>query len=369
MRNPLWQQIEDAPGYIRASWPHLLDRARALAEGGHPIQEVLICGCGDSHHAAMGLELTFRWSLGIPVRACDSMSAARYLLPERRPEEGLGLVAISVSGEVARTVEAVEAAEDVGAVTLALTANPESTLASKAGQSLVIDLPDLPTAPGLLSHLGTLMAGFAYAAVRAREELGQALIQAIWETASLLEEWISAEVEQGIVLAQEIQERGMVYLGSGPAAGAANFAAAKLIEAAGEPAWARDVEEWAHLDYFCDPASMPTWLLSAGGRCASREVEVEAAAQALGRRWACSRWEGGRGWPGWLREAISPLALWAGPTALAAQRADLLGEHPFRGFGGGREAREGGGASRIRSSWRLPPAKLESPNRGELPEP
>ncbi len=363
MRNPLWQQIEDAPGYLWESWPNLLERARALAEGAHPIQEVLICGCGDSHHAAMGLELTLRWSLGTPVRACDSMTAARYLLPEGRPEEGLCLVAISVSGEVARTVEAVEAAEEVGAATLAFTANPESTLASKAGRSLAIDLPDLPTAPGLLSYLGTLMAGFAFAAVRAREDLGQALMRVVGETASLLEDWIPGEVEQGIALAQEIQEQGMVYLGSGPAAGAANFAAAKLIEAAGEPAWAREVEEWAHLDYFCEPASMPTWLLSASGRCVSRETEVEAAAQTLGRRWACSRWEGGRGWPGWLREAISPLALWAGPAALAARRAELLGEQPFRGFSGGREAREGGGASRIRSSQRLAVSALEAPDR------
>jgi hypothetical protein len=76
-----------------------------------------------------------------------------------------------------------------------------------------------------------------------------------------------------------------------------------------------------------------------------------AAAEAVGRRVQVSRWPGKvQSVP--LREAVAPLALWAGPAAFADRLAQRLGQSPFRGFGGGRDRHEGGGASRIRSSAR-----------------
>lgn len=307
--------------------------------------------------------MMFRWAVGGPVRACESMMAARYMLPDDPSPGELLLIAISVSGEVARTIEAVEIARQVGARTMAITANPQGSLASIADGSIVIDLPELPTAPGLLSYLGSLQAGYAIAAAMAPPGLGEELSRAMMQIPDLVKAWMAGEIETGTSMAQDIGPQGIVFLGSGPAAGAANFAAAKLIEASGEPAWARDVEEWAHLEYFCEPAGMCTWLLSGGGRAASREDEVETAAKMLKRHWVASRWRGDPDWPRWLGESLAPLALWVGPAAMAARRAELLGEQPFRGFGGGRDVREGGGASRIRSSRRVDLVQFDSPSK------
>jgi hypothetical protein len=79
---------------------------------------------------------------------------------------------------------------------------------------------------------------------------------------------------------------------------------------------------------------------------------VLAAAQAIGRRVQISRWLTPESEDSLLREAVAPLVLWAGPAAFAERLAERLGELPFRGFAGGRDRREGGGPSRIRSSPR-----------------
>jgi hypothetical protein len=173
----------------------------------------------------------------------------------------------------------------------------------------------------------------------------------IEEFPKILESWMPSEVEVGMDFADYVgRDLGGVFVAGGSLFGSAMFSAAKAIEAAGVHMWAQELEEWAHLEYFCEPGDMPTWFLSSSGRTASREGELINAAKVLGRRCHITRWEGSVNWSADVREATAPLALWPGPTALAVKLAENFGEEPFRGFGGGRSAVEGGGASRIRSS-------------------
>jgi glucosamine--fructose-6-phosphate aminotransferase (isomerizing) len=267
------------------------------------------------------------------------------------------VVAISASGEVARTLEAVEIAASRGGHTLALTSTEGSSLAEASAHALVLPTVEYPHGPGLLSYLGSLMGCIALAV-----ELFD-----LPEIASALEilprqlaRWTDEQRLLGASMAEGENESGIVFAGGGPGYAAALFAAAKVVEAAGEYAWGQDLEEWAHLEYFCNPPEMATWFLDSGGRCQSRVQEVEAAAKAIGRRMIVSRWLGAPSWSGDLREALSPLALWPGPVAYAEKRRELLGERPFRGFTGGRSREEGGGASRIRTSRRLTAENLKN---------
>jgi glucosamine--fructose-6-phosphate aminotransferase (isomerizing) len=173
-----------------------------------------------------------------------------------------------------------------------------------------------------------------------------------------LRTWRVGQIELGKEAARGYQEGAVVILGTGPAYGSALFSAAKLIEAAGVQAWGQDVEEWTHLEFFCEPSTMPTWLLSSRGRSLGRELEVEAAARTIGRQYYLSTWEGGKDWPTHTREALAPLGLWVGPVAFASRLAFLMDEVPFRGFGGGRSQVEGGGANLIRSSERISPDEV-----------
>jgi len=352
LRDSLPRQVSLAPSFLAQAWPGLLGQAtRALGDRRHSVSSLLVCGCGDSHCAALGAEFGLRLWTGLPVRAADSMNASRYGMDDVGP--GTLVLGISSSGEVARTVEALERSRQAGAHTLALTCTAGGTLAATADAVITPELPVFPIGPGLISYLAALLGTLAVAAALGRDDGAARLTERVAELPALVEQAIPGQSEQGEAFADSVAKAaGGIFLGSGPCRGAAEYAAAKVIETAGIPYRAQDVEEWAHLEYFVEPADMPTWLLTAGGRASTREAEIEVAALAVGRRLQVTRWQGGKGWSAAEREVLAPFGLWPAPVAFAQRLMVLLGEEPFRGFGGGRSLAEGGGASRIRSSAR-----------------
>jgi len=361
LSHSLLEQTSLAPKFIEESWKitrqsvgHLKS---FLSEG---IEEIHITGCGDSYYAAISLEFAFTvWTKRL-TRVGPALTVGRYRIPEIGQQKRRTLViGISASGEIARTLEAIEIAKGLGALTMGLTSNPESSLATTADAFLFLPTPDLPHGPGLISYLGSLLMGYAICSLLTSDQRSKQISSSIERVPRELERWISEEQSRGWSFAKEIVDReNIVFLGSGPGRGSSMFSAAKIVESAGVNAWGQDVEEWAHIEYFSEPATMPTWLLSAEGRSIGRETEIESAARAIGRQLVVSRWSGWQGLDLRTREAISPLLLWAGPVAYAAELARLLGEEPFRGFGGGRSHAEGGGASKIRSSERVTSAQI-----------
>ena len=360
MADSLTVQSERAAGFLEKEWKSIYQQAReVISKRAFEIDEVILCGCGDSHHAARNLEMAMAVWTGRRVRSAPAMEASRYLLPEIYPTAHKTLViGISASGEVARTLEAIELAAAMGALTLAITGSTESTLAHIAQMSLSLSTPTMPVGPGLLNYLASLLMGYSAIAALASAQRQKELEYCLEQAPDVLRDWHGEQIELGKKFAKGYSEGALIFLGTGPAYGSALFSAAKLIEAAGVQAWGQDVEEWAHLEYFCEPPSMPTWMLSSRGRSSGRESEVEAAARAIGRQFCLSTWEGGKDWTPHAREALAPLGLWVGPVAFASQLALLTDEVPFRGFGGGRSHVEGGGPSKIRSSERIKPDEV-----------
>lgn len=345
-----------APDFLTKAWPLARDTADSeLAPRAKDIEHVVLFGCGDSYHAALGVEMAFSAWTGRQARAVPSMTAARYLIPELKTwASNTLLVGVSASGEVARTIEALELGVKVKALTLALTGDPHSSLAQTAGMCLSAPTTDVPLGPGLISYLASLVMGMSVARTLAPAKVRKQIDRSVSELASKLQPWIEGEGERGRTYGQATAKlEPVVFVGSGPAYGSALFSAAKLIEAAGVPSWGQDTEEWSHVEYFANPQATPTWFLSAAGRSVSRELEVIEAAKTIGRMLMVSNWEGEPEWSPSLRESLSPLALWAGPVGFAAEMREQLRERAFRGFTGARSAHEGGGASRIRSSRRI----------------
>jgi glucosamine--fructose-6-phosphate aminotransferase (isomerizing) len=349
----LENQMMSASEHLRLSWPVLLKQVQSLPIYKN-LERIIICGCGDSHHASIGMSMGFSV---ITMGRCipsTSMNAARYLIPQLGNKAHNALViGISASGEVARTVEALEAANHVGAQTLAFTGSSTGTLARTANRVIAYSGPELPHGPGLISYLTSLLMGYALIHKLSDPEYQERLEHAFEMLLSEMKPWIQDRWREGVRFADEAESGTCVFLGSGPLYGSALFAAAKLLEASGEYAWGQDVEEWAHLEYFGSQSTMRTWLLSAEGRSLSRELEVRTAATAIGRNWHEDTWRQLKPEFGELNEILAPLILWAGPCGYAARRTTIRDEVPFRDFGGGRDRKEGGGPSRIRSSHRL----------------
>ncbi len=387
-RTPLHQQADTLPDLIRAMIDPLIGAIEYALPGSvcEEVQSVFIAGCGDSHHAALNAELAFEQAAGLPTEPMTAMQFARYaagFLPESRHGTNL-MLAVSVSGQASRTVEALAMARQAGATAVAVTGNPSSPLADAAEIVLKTAVPPLPDelagmiVPGTRSYVASQLALYL-AAIHLGQRRGHLtktkanqLRRELADTADLMEQTIAASDPIARQLAQDWLDAGQfVFLGAGPNYGTALFSAAKLLEASGDTAVPQDTEEWAHLQYFAKQAGTPTFIISAGGWDESRALEVAAAAKRIGRRVAViapatskigqtADKEALLPIAGPVREAFSPLLACLPGVLFAAYRAEAIGEPYFRNFGGGRSKEGGGGVSRIRTSKRIKHLKRDA---------
>jgi len=338
------------------------------------IKRVYLTGCGDSFHASLGAELAFNQFAGVPTQALSALTFSRYTvgyLPPTGPKTNL-VIAVSVSGVVSRTIEALQLALQAGAVGVALTGAPDAPLAQSTDKVFLTTIPPLPdelksVIPGVRSYLASQVALYL-AAIRIGEVRGHittaqadSLRAELRDLAGVMQTFIErAEPICRELMAQWQDAREFVYVAAGPLYGAALFSAAKMLEASGDSALGQETEEWTHIQYFGDPPETPTILLNAAGFDADRMAELARAAHSIGRRVAAALPEGEQEIsqyvqtilpvPGNVREAFAPIVYSIPGELLAAERASYFGHNYFRGFGGGRTVDWADGASRIRSS-------------------
>jgi glucosamine--fructose-6-phosphate aminotransferase (isomerizing) len=323
-------------------------------------------GCGDSYFAALATEFAFENIAGVPTEAQNAMTFSRYGVEGVLPNAAMNtaLIGISVSGGVTRTIEGVLRAKAHGLRTFAITSGDHTPIAKSAGAVLTTKAPDVPNAagvqvPGARSYFASLVMLYA-AALRLGEARGHAVGEARLALAHMART-AQATIDLSDAAARALAERTLdarefVFCGSGPNFGTAQYCAAKILEATGDPAIGQDVEEWAHLQYFAKAANTPTFLISARERDASRAAEVRTAMQAVGRQ-VVEIYPAVIGAQHAMHlpyaaclEVFAPLVACIPVMLFASYRAELLGEPYFRAFGGGRSIEDGGGISRIRTS-------------------
>lgn len=377
MRSPMHQQIDTLPELVRQIAKPFDASARATFdfELCHSVKRIYLVGCGDSFHASAGAELAFHQLAGVPTQALSALTFSRYnvgYLPETGPNTNL-VIAVSVSGVVSRTIESLQLARQAGATGIALTGAPNAPLAQAAEKVFQTTVPPLPdemrgmVVPGVRSYLASQVALYS-AAIRIGEVRGHlTTAQADSLRAELL---ASAEImEQTIRVCEPIcrelvsqwkDAREFTFVGAGPLFGAAMFSAAKLLEASGDSSMAQETEEWTHIQYFGEPASIPTLLLEASGFDADRMTELARAAQVIGRSGVAVVPQGEQAVSqyvksvlpiqGSIRECFAPLVYSIPGELIAAERAESIKAAYFRNFGGGRTVDWADGASRIRDS-------------------
>lgn len=337
-------------------------------------KRLYLTGCGDSHHAALNTELAFEALTGLPVEPMTAMQFSHYgvpYLPDSGPGSNL-VIGISVSGEVARTVEALNLANKAGATTVALTATVGSRADQSAQYTVLSTTPPFPDppgtyTPGVRSFAANQLALYLIA-IRIGEVRGSISSKRAADLRAQLANLAPAaqEIIQGCdpvarELTQEWKDaKEFVFAGSGPNYGIALFSAAKVLEASGDPAIGQEIEEWAHLQYFAKEAATPTFIISPGGRELARATEVVTAARAIGRRLAVIAPHASTQLiaqaqyllplPEGINELFSPVLTALPGELVAAYRAEVIDEPFFRNFTGGRSVEHGGGISRIRTS-------------------
>ena len=342
---------EELPRLLQAIEP----RARLVLSTPeiYSIRQIILTGSGDSLIAAASVVPALRTWTGLPVQAVGAMEASRYLALAAKPHSmslrASLVVCVSHSGEAARVVEAAQRTRAAGALTLALTAHRDSRLGR--GAVKVLDLPWLEAGTPLntfsycASLLGLYLLGIRIAEARMRISMDSA--NALRRSLSGLQDSMATSIaccEAPLAARARSWERCQAadILGSGPAAGAAAYCAAKLIEAAGIHAAAHDIEEFFHIEYFvANPTALPTVVFApARSLAAGRVTELLPTLQQLGRPFLLLTDDPAFGpphdtlaLPG-TQELLTPLLDIIPAATLAAYWADQIGAEPFRGHDG-----------------------------------
>ncbi|MGK5628012.1 SIS domain-containing protein [Streptomyces sp. URMC 123] len=353
--------IERLTGSVAASAGAALD-----AVPGAPLREVVLVGSGDSHHAGVATQLAFERLAGVPCTALSTQQFLDYgMLGPARQDTATLVVTVSASGSSPRLVTAAHRARDRGLPTLAVTGRQGSPLGDAATAEVVAALGLTERSPGIRTYQASLLA-LLLLAVRlagARHALPGSgtrhalpgsspapgeddLVAEVIATADAVRATVRAADAPCRDLAERLTETGrpwapLVFTGTGPARGTAMYAAAKVVEAAGLPAYAQDTEEYWHIERFADPADAPLVVLAPPGPGHARAVELAAAASGHGRRVIAVAGQDDTeltraAWhtvplAGTAREEWSPLVGHVFAGLLGARLADRLGRAPFSG--------------------------------------
>jgi len=226
-------------------------------------RRVVLTGSGDSLIAATALESLFRAVLGAEVRAVSSLDAAAF----EPADDSTLLVAISVSGEVSRTIEAALRFRDAGAVTVAVTANPSAPLGTTCDHTIEMPKPLVRSIPHARDYTASLLALLAVA-----ERLhGQRLAP--------IDAWIAASptvIDSSLDWAERLEahDQRTWFLGAGPDRATAMYGALKFWEAGGMDAAWDDLEEFAHGSHILIRPGDRVFIATANGRGLARALEI-----------------------------------------------------------------------------------------------
>ena len=234
---------------------------------------VFVTGCGDGLFAAMAAQ-AFADRLGIdwrPISALDLvLGAGRLTLADR-------VVAISMSGNVDRTVEAALAVQSMGVPLVALVNGPEGGRLGKIATARIsLDLEDIaPFLCGTASYTATLLALMAMASGAGGKGDKPDL-------SSVVEAQHAALTASDAVLPLIGLPSGVRLLSAGAERGTVAYGAAKFVELTRIPAWSGDLEEFAHSQYWSMPNSDLVVIVAAQAALAKYADEACAALGELG---------------------------------------------------------------------------------------
>jgi glucosamine--fructose-6-phosphate aminotransferase (isomerizing) len=286
----MYSQIVSQPALLEEVFDRAEQRVRDVLSHfqGQQWRAIYTAGCGDSFYAGLACEMAFTRFCRLPVKALPAMHFARYEVDN--VSAPAVLFGISNSGGVSRTIEAVAMARDAGIDTIAVTGNSTSRITQEAAATLAVTIPAMGRAPGIRSYTVQLLTLFLCAlrlgemrhvlsseeAIRWRQRLRH--------VATSMEETIAANDAPIRRLVEHWRdEQDWVFVGAGPSYATALFSAAKLVESCGVHAWAQELEEWGHIQFFNRRARTPTCVIVPPGRSVDRALELLPYVKGIGR--------------------------------------------------------------------------------------
>ena len=272
--SPLWRDIASQP-LLAARFSQRVTEFVSLGAqllvpgvGGR----LLVCGCGDGLFAAQAVA-GYAQAQGLdwrPIGALDLVLCADGLRPQDR------VLAISMSGNVDRTVEAARAVAAVKVPMLALVNGDGGLLGAIATDKISLGHVDLaPFLCGTASYSLTMLALMALAT-------GAAGRVALPPLAPVVAAQENALAKSESIFHALPLPTGVRFLSAGQERGSCAYAAAKFVELTRIPAWSADLEEFAHSQYWSMPTSDLVVMIATTPVLARRAGESCTALRELG---------------------------------------------------------------------------------------
>jgi len=241
-----------------------------LASG--DFDRVFLVGAGDSLAVMIGARLALELMLGLPCEPVQSLDFAyyqRHLVTKRSV-----VIALSSSGETTRTVEALLVAQNVGALTIALTNTVGSTLDVESENTLLISATRVGWPTQSSSAALALLLRLATQTGIARGAAGAAGLAADLDTMPALIESVLADNDAAIAEIARTEAHRTMYLFSagGPSWAAAIIGAAKVKETSPDHAVEIQVEEYHH--YNSQKPGEPLFIFAPTGPSVPRAVDT-----------------------------------------------------------------------------------------------
>ena len=258
-----------------------LDELAGLVAG-RDLDRVFVTGAGDSLAVAIAARQTLEQMLGVPCEPAQSLDLAYYLAPLLTPRSLV--IALSSSGETTRTVEAALIAQHAGALTVAITNTPGSTLDAECGRTLLLKATRVGWPTQSSTTALALLLDLAVRVGRRTGRPGADELTAHLEAIPDLMERVIADVEEPLAVIAEREQDADTFLFSaaGPSWGSAVIGAAKVKECTPDHAEAVQVEEFHH--YNSLKAGEPIWIIAPAGPSVPRAVHTASEAKRFGGR-------------------------------------------------------------------------------------
>lgn len=248
---------------------------------------VYLTGCGDSWYCGMATRLAFESWAGVSTEALQALEFSRYYC-RYAPQDSL-VVAISNSGRVARTVEAVMRAKSLGMKTIAGTSALDSQIAQAADLAIDLGYAERRFAPGTSSYMASLLLQYCIALHLAEVggRLTAAQVKAKLDEIVAEADGVQQTIEANKPILEKLGEQAqlgdkIIFIGGGPNYGTAFFSMAKMFEAARVHAAGQELEEWAHEQYFVTGPDTYTFVIAPPGASVDRAREQLWAVNEMG---------------------------------------------------------------------------------------
>jgi len=270
-----WQQTVESVDATLPAWLAKLEEMRTSAAS---LSRVYFVGCGTSVYAGQVGKYAIEHLTNLPAEAIEAFTFSRYADPGVLGPDTL-VVGISATGKTEAVWNAVERAKQAGAPTLAITADPASTLASTADAYLSTG-GEITVSVKTRTYVQSLVAIYLLAlhlAEARRSEPGD--LSPRWReqislAADATRTFLDNQRDAIVALAELYKDAKNVFvMAAGPNLGTAAEASLKVTEMAKMSSVAYELENFMHGRLREIDTINPVFLLAPKGAASARMLD------------------------------------------------------------------------------------------------